>query len=249
MGPVARRPSSSPKRFLATSSALRLASSSCLRRSSSSRLRASAASRSVFSVTSREARRRASSSAIRRSSASRTRLSASAWARAVRSSSVKVRSTTPEGLGDSPAGAGVAAVRGATPRFLGASAGAGSAFTSVGAPMTRRLTFSTTTCLLRPWLKLWRTTPVSVRGLSVSLPPPTLSLVSPGFFVSLIPNFVLMRRPPTQMRWSQRLDGENASNAQCARETSRSRARQAGLHVPHLGGAMPNPIVRRKICR
>ena len=47
------------------------------------------------------------------------------------------------------------------------------------------LTFSTTTCLLRPWLKLWRTTPVSVRGLQRQLL--TLSFFSPGFFVSLIP--------------------------------------------------------------
>ena len=45
--------SPSPKRFLATSSALLLVSSSCLRRSSSSRLRASAASRSVCSMASR----------------------------------------------------------------------------------------------------------------------------------------------------------------------------------------------------
>ena len=45
--------SPSPKRFFATSSALRLVSSSCLRRSSSSRLRASAASRSAFSMASR----------------------------------------------------------------------------------------------------------------------------------------------------------------------------------------------------
>ena len=44
---------SAPKRFLATSSALRLVSSSCLRRSSSSRLRASAASRSACSSSSR----------------------------------------------------------------------------------------------------------------------------------------------------------------------------------------------------
>ncbi len=97
-GPV-RAVSSTPKRFLATSPALRLVSSSCLRRSSSSRLRASAASRSLRSTDSRLARRRASSSAILRSSASRTRESASACARALRSSSVNVRSTTPDGFG------------------------------------------------------------------------------------------------------------------------------------------------------
>ena len=71
-------------------------------------------------------------------------------------------------------------------RFLGASFGAGSALASGAPPMLRRLTFSTTTCLLRPWLKLWRTTPCSTPRLSVSLPE-TLSFFSPGFFVSLIP--------------------------------------------------------------
>ena len=52
------------------------------------------------SASSRLWRMRASSSAILRSSASRRRASASACARALRSSSVKVRSTTPEGLGE-----------------------------------------------------------------------------------------------------------------------------------------------------
>ena len=191
--------SSSPRRFLATSPALRLVSSSCLRRSSSSRLRASAASRSVLSTTSRLWRRRASSSAILRSSASRTRESASAWARAVRSSSVSVRSTTPEDLGASAgvaAGAALAAVLAAGLRAV--STGAGSALASGAPPIERRLTFSTTTCLLRPWLKLWRTTPVSVRGFSVSLE--TLSFFSPGVFVSLITYSVLVRHPSAHAR-------------------------------------------------
>ena len=183
--------SSSPRRFLATSPALRLVSSSCLRRSSSSRLRVSAASRSVLSTTSRLCRRRASSSAILRSSASRTRESASAWARATRSSSVRVRNTTPDALGDS-ADTGVGVALPAATGLRTGSIGAGSAFASGAAPMLRRLTFSTTTCLLRPWLKLWRTTPVSVRGLSVSLLV-TLSFFSPGFFVSLITYSVLVR--------------------------------------------------------
>jgi hypothetical protein len=70
-----------------------------------------------------------------------------------------------------------------------------------GVPSMRRLPrFSTTTCLLRPWLKLWRTTPVSARGLSVSVLPDTLSFFSPGFFVSLIPYCVLMRRPSAHAR-------------------------------------------------
>ena len=50
----------------------------------------------------------------------------------------------------------------------------------------RRFTFSTTTALERPWLKLCRTTPVSARGLSVSvLVELTLSVLSPGLFVSV----------------------------------------------------------------
>ena len=67
-----------PKRFLATSSALRLVSSSCLRRTSSLSLRASAAARSARSVSSRPRRTRASSSARSRSSCSRNCAPASA---------------------------------------------------------------------------------------------------------------------------------------------------------------------------
>ena len=179
--------SSTTRRFLATSPALRLDSSSTLWRASSSRLRSSAASRSACSMPSLEARRRASSSAILRSSASRTLESASAWARATRSSSVKVRSTTPDfGSGGFGAGAGA----GAAAAFFGASTGAGSALAS-GPPTVRRFLTSTTTCLLRPWLKLWRTTPVSVRGLSDKV-----SFFSPGFLVSLIPYCFLGHRPP-----------------------------------------------------
>ena len=59
---------------------------------------------------------------------------------------------------------------------------------SAGAsPPTRRLPrFSTTTCLVRPWLKLWRTVPVSTRGLSVKVLVGTLSVLSPGVLVSTI---------------------------------------------------------------
>src|ERR1700704_6770723 len=134
-----------------------------------------------------ELRRLASSSARRRSSTSRILASASALARALRSSSVRVRSTTPEPL---RAGDGVAA------RVIGAFGGAALAITGSGAwgvsvagpsPPTRRLPrFSTTTCLVRPWLKLWRTVPVSTRGLSVKVLVGTLSVLSPGDFVSTI---------------------------------------------------------------
>ena len=130
-------------------------------------------------------RRRASSSAILRSSASRTRASASACARALRSSSVSVRSTTPD-FGAGAAGAGFATRGAGVGAFFGAAWGAGSAaLVSTGLPTVRRFTVSTTTCLERPWLKLWRTTPVSVRGFSDSVLP-TLIFLSPGVFVSLI---------------------------------------------------------------
>ena len=54
-------------------------------------------------------------------------------------------------------------------------------------PPRRRLPrFSTTTCLVRPWLKLWRTVPVSTRGFSVKVLVGTLSVLSPGVLVSTI---------------------------------------------------------------
>jgi hypothetical protein len=52
--------------------------------------------------------------------------------------------------------------------------------------MTRRFTFSTTTDLVRPWLKLWRTTPVSALRLSVKVLLLTLSFFSPGLLFSAI---------------------------------------------------------------
>ena len=138
--------------------------------------------------------RRASSSARSRSSVSRSRASASAWARALRSSSVSVRSTTPDDFGDAAAaprrgggasappwpGAGAAARLGAAARS--GAAATGSALASPG-PM-RRFTFSTTTALLRPWLKLWRTTPCSTPPrLSVSVFVGVTLSFSPVFFV------------------------------------------------------------------
>src|SRR5262249_18645131 len=78
----------------------------------------------------------------------------------------------------------------APPRFAaGARSGtAGSALASPG-PETRRFTFSTTTALLRPWLKLWRTTPCSTLlrfSVSVLLGVP-LSFSPLFFVVSAIP--------------------------------------------------------------
>src|SRR3984957_9771711 len=184
---VAALASASPKRFLASSSALRLASSSWRWRSSSALRRASAASRSACSRPSLLLRRLASSSARRRSSTSRTLASASALARAERSSSVSVRSTTPEPLraaGGGEAGRGSGALAGAALTTAGSGAWVSVPATS---PPTRRLPrFSTTTCLVRPWLKLCFTVPVSMRGLSVKVLLGTLRVFSPGVLVSTI---------------------------------------------------------------
>ena len=171
--------SPSPKRFLATSSALRLVSSSCLRRSSSSRLRASAASRSarldglalradlglflgdlaLFGLAQAGVAERvgARGCAPPRSACAARRRMASAPARPERE-----RRAGGGGLGG---GAGVPRAWRPAPRRRGRRRGFGLA----SAPAVRRFLTSTTTCLLRPWLKLWRTTPVSVRGLSDSV--------------------------------------------------------------------------------
>src|SRR5207244_11845416 len=69
-----------------------------------------------------------------------------------------------------------------------AATGSGACVSGAGAsPGRRRLPrFSTTTCLVRPWLKLWRTVPVSTRGLSVKVLLGTLSGLSPEVFLSTI---------------------------------------------------------------
>src|SRR5262249_12987944 len=105
----------------------------------------------------------------------------------------------PGGLpaGGGAAGAVAAAVAGAAGwaaagRLAAAAEGAAaSAFARVG---TRLFTFSTTTALVRPWLKLWRTTPCSTpRPLRVRvLLGVTLSFFSPVFsVVSAIPISIL----------------------------------------------------------
>src|SRR3984893_2802578 len=131
-------------------------------------------------------RRLASSSASRRSSMSRTLASASALARAERSSSVRVRNTTPEPLRGAAGAAGRASVAFGGPALT--TTGSGACVSVAGpSPPTRRLPrFSTTTCLVRPWLKLWRTVPVSTRGLSVKVLGGTLRVLSPGDLVSTI---------------------------------------------------------------
>lgn len=92
----------------------------------------------------------------------------------------------PNGADDAGRGAGVAARGGAA----GAGAGAGAAASlGAGLPgvMTRDFTFSTTTCLVRPWEKLWRTVPCSVgRFKDKVFVPLTDRVFSPALFGSLI---------------------------------------------------------------
>ena len=90
----------SPKRFLATSSALRLVSSSCLRRRfflALARFGGRAFGAFDFFAAAADARLFLGALAL---FASRSLASASACARALRSSSVSVRSTTPEVVGE-----------------------------------------------------------------------------------------------------------------------------------------------------
>src|SRR5262249_61214067 len=156
-----------------------------------------------------------------------------------------------------PAAATAVAALPAAGRLAGAAAGAGaSAFALVG---VRLLTFSTTTALVRPWLKLWRTTPCSPPRpfrLRVLLGA-TLSFFSPVFsVVSAIPvpipracaRFTLQRCASAGVPWRRLLTGNPSGNAQDARgapETSRFQDRRVGLHVPHLTAPMPNPIAPR----
>ena len=186
---------------------------------------------------SRSARRRASSSAILRSSASRSagigeRVGA---ARCVppRSACAAPRRTAwaaarPERRARGRCGlAGAACRRGRLRRGGGAAA----ARRALRRPCSRRRgrgasTFSTTTGLVRPWLKLWRTTPVSVRGLSVSVLVDA-QLLSSGFFVSVIPfQFV-------QSRFARL--GRLSSASPCRSESvrgDRKRARNVSLAGP-----------------
>src|SRR6185503_9974995 len=91
------------------------------------------------------------------------------------------------------AGAAVAALPTTAGRLPAGAAGAAGAW---ALPSVRLFTFSTTTALVRPWLKLWRTTPCSTpRPFSDNvLPELTLSFFSPVFsVVSAIPIPMLRR--------------------------------------------------------
>ena len=185
------------RRRRASSSDCRLKLASWARRCSSSRLRASAASRSAFSRASRSRRALASASWRRRSSSSRARASFNARARASRCSSVKVGRTTPVlgGAGDGPTVGPRGAVGVSTIVALGAAAAdvaaAGVDGASRGDPSpgpNRRLTFSTTTALLRPCEKLCRTMPCSTGRLrcKVAFGAGAPKVLSPLLFVSLM---------------------------------------------------------------
>ena len=247
---VAAAVSPSPKRFLATSSAFFLVSSSCLRRSSSSRLRASAASRSVFSMASRCCADLgfflgdlALFGLAQAGIAERMGAAALLFLgqRAQHDAGRLRRGAARRGAaGGGAAGLAGWRARGGTARRRG---GAARLRACRRAPAVRRFLTSTTTCLLRPWLKLWRTTPVSVRGLSDSVVfVPTLSVLPSGVLVSDIQfsNPVSSARGRSHLGPARR--SESAQGAQNAPETCHLQARQAGLHVPHLTGPMPNPI-------
>ena len=93
-----------------------------------------------------------------------------------------------------PAGAAVGrfgAGRGAIEAACGA-ADAGAAESFSPGPRTRRVfTFSTTTCLERPWEKLWRTVPCSAGRFNDSVFEGTDNVFSPTLFGSLISYSVL----------------------------------------------------------
>src|SRR6266567_2750723 len=174
------------RRRAASCSARRRVSSSAALRASSSVLRLSAASRSRRMRSSSTARRAESSSARLRASSSKYFASVRARRRASFSSSVSSRKTTPPRL---------AAARRASSRRSAVGCKASSAATCLPGlsgsttPLpgaTRARFFSTTTALLRPWLKLWRTVEVSVRFSDSVLPPRARAPLSS---VSLIRSF------------------------------------------------------------
>jgi hypothetical protein len=174
------------RRRAASCSARRRASSSVALRASSSALRLSAASRSRRMRSSSMARRAESSSARLRASSSKNFASVRARRRASFSSSVSSRKTTPPRLAAARRASSRRSAVGcrassATACLAGLS---GSAIPLPGA--TRARFFSTTTALLRPWLKLWRTVEVSVRFSDSVLPPRARAPLSS---VSLIRSF------------------------------------------------------------
>ena len=103
---------------------------------------------------------------------------------------------------------------------LAGAAGAGAAAAASdlpSAPGIRRFLTSTTTCLLRPWLKLCRTTPVSVRGLSDSVDFPTLSVLPSGVLVSDI-QFRILSVPIAAGATLARAAGAKALQARKSRQ-------------------------------
>ena len=200
----------------------------------------------------------ASSSCAQRSSSSRRRASASALARASRSWSESVRSTTPERGAFERRAADVRRDPAARPsgRRSRGSAGpqpAAARLLSSTAPpgaTGRRLTVSTTTAFERPWEKLWRTMPCSTGRFRDSVLGDTWRVLSPGFFVSVIP----LRSCGLQNRGFAGLGSEGGSrligfdaaissgNDASGSESRRFQRPRRGQHVSHVTGLMPNPI-------
>ena len=228
---------SAPKRFLATSSALRLVSSSCLRRSSSSRLRASAASRVPSARLLRgSARMRGlffGDLALFRLAQARVGERVGARARAPPRSACAARRRTAwarrrrRRAPARPTGAvgGVAPTAALAAQRREPPAPPPPRLASPG-PATRRFTFSTTTALLRPWLKLWRTTPCSTPPrLSVSVFVEVTLSFSPVFLVVSVirvhfyTRSVPRRLSPAQpLRPSGRIAGPKPFQAPAARQ-------------------------------
>ena len=119
---------------------------------------------------------------------------------------------------------GCAAVRRRRARFGATRRGAAASAFASAAPMTRRLTFSTTTCLLRPWLKLWRTTPCSTPRLQRQrLVGDAQLLVARCSSSQLIPIPVLraaVSGAPLSASGLFRLAGPKALMRACARESA-----------------------------
>ena len=197
----------------------------------------------------------ASSSAILRSSASRRRASPSAWARRLCSSSVSVRSTTPEAFGAGAAGAqpgaGVAGLAAARPALRVGAAAARSRRAASGLPSA-------------PGMRRFLTSDDHLLAAAMAEALPHHA----GLGARLERQRRLSDAQRSCRQGSCRLRHSRSESCQfrvaagaasarpagrrkrCRRaiapETCHSQARQAGLHVPHLTGPMPNPIGPRE---
>ena len=213
-----------------------LVSSSCLRRSSSSRLRASAAV--ALGALDGVALRRGSWPLLRQSCALRPRAGGHRRARgrggafflgqgAQHHAGRLRRRARPGRRGGAVRGARPWPARRGRRAWRGAAGAGGRRPTPRACPRRRcrRFLTSTTTCLVRPWLKLWRTTPVSARGLSDRVVRADAQLLPPGVLVSAIPFSNPLSSDRGLRRRSPGLTGPKALKA-------RKRARNVSLAGP-----------------